>query len=205
MGVALFFFIRGRGQEISGGSIAFIGRALKCRYDTIHVLVEVVIDALPERIQQEFDTFTSGQFCGGYKITVPGYENDGVHLLFECQRRDIESDTHIHPFLAQAEAKVVGIKASPCVGNHGEFVGISDCERLRNRSTLCMSNGSIQDVYPFAYPEQLLRHLLILDMPTALFRHLAKSKSKFALPSHLIKKFSSKDCFICLGELDLLV
>ena len=91
------------------------------------MLVEVVVYLLPERIQEEFDAFPSGDFGGGHEVAVSGDEDDGIDLLLEREGGDVDADAHVHALLPKAELQVIRCKALPRRGDRSETGDLFGC------------------------------------------------------------------------------
>ena len=70
------------------------------------MLEQIGRDILPKRIEYELYAFPARQFRCRNKVRITGNKNDGVYMTFERERRNIQSDPHIDPFLPEGRHEV---------------------------------------------------------------------------------------------------
>ena len=79
------------------------------------MLEKVRRDFLPERIEHELHAFPPCELCRRNEIRITGNENDNFRLTSQCDRCDVEPNSHIDPLLSQGghEVIVVNLHFSP--------------------------------------------------------------------------------------------
>lgn len=75
---------------------------------TVNMFVQVGRDALPHRVKNEVDTFATGLLRGRDEICITSNQHYLIDLLLERQRRNVDADPHVHPFLLEVKRHVVG-------------------------------------------------------------------------------------------------
>jgi len=94
-----------------------------------HMLVQLVADLLPQRIEQELHTFPPRKLCRWHEITVTRHENQRIDLMLKGHAGDIQTNTHIHPFLTKPEVHVTLTDFSPSRNELLQFActGFTEC------------------------------------------------------------------------------
>lgn len=185
---------------MSGGAAG----ALEAGDDAIDMLMEVIVDLLPEGVQQEFHAFAACDFGCRDKVAVAGDKDDGIDLLLESEGGDVDSDAHVHTLLSEGEPDIVGGQIPPGIGEvfqAGEVVGTKGWGGATGGLPGCL----IEEVNPIACSKQFFGDGGILDAPSVLSRHFPKAEGEFPLAAQRAEKLVSEDGFGSLGKLDLLI
>ena len=82
-------------------------RPVETASQTVNMLKKIRRDFLPERIEHELHAFPPCELCRRNKISIAGNENDNFRLTSQCDRCDVETDSHIDPLLSQGRREVV--------------------------------------------------------------------------------------------------
>ena len=95
------------------GELSFEQPPREGRHYAVHMLVQLVADLLPQRIEQELHTLPPRKPCRWHEITVTRHENQCIDLMLKGHAGDIQADSHIHPFLTKPEVHVTLTDFSP--------------------------------------------------------------------------------------------
>lgn len=79
------------------------------------MLVEVILDLLPKRIDDKLHSLTPSKFCGRNEIAIARYQDNGISLLLERHAGYVQPDPHIHAFLSEARLNTVLRKPAPSI------------------------------------------------------------------------------------------
>ncbi len=71
------------------------------------MLVQVGRDTVPKGIEHELHSFSTSELCCRHKIRITRNEYDRIDMLFECERGDIQTYSHIHPLLPKGGREVL--------------------------------------------------------------------------------------------------
>ena len=69
--------------------------------------MQVTRDVLPERIQNELHPLTPRELRSGNEIGVARNENDDLCLALQRDRRNVQTDPHVHSLLTQRRSEVL--------------------------------------------------------------------------------------------------
>ena len=75
-------------------------RPEKTASQPIDMLKKIAWHVLPEWVKNELSAFSTCKFRSRNEIGVASHENDNVRLAFQCDRSDIEPNTHVDTFLS---------------------------------------------------------------------------------------------------------
>lgn len=167
------------------------------------MFMEVVVHGLPEWIEDELNPFSASYLGGGNEIAVTGDENDGVHLLFERERGDVDTDPHIDALLAKGQLEVIGNQSAPGIGDFLESEGLF-CRKGRwNCPFGGLLNRGIEYVNPLPRAEKLLGRVGAPDVPIVLAGDLTEAQGEFSLASERGKQGAPKCGIGRFPKLDL--
>lgn len=68
---------------------------------------EIVRYLQPQRIENEIDTLSAGEFCGRDKIAISSDQDNPIYLLLETDSGDVQTNPHVDTFLTDIQRKVL--------------------------------------------------------------------------------------------------
>ena len=71
------------------------------------MLTHFLCNMVAQHNEKELCTFTPSKLHRWHEITVTSHQDDNLDLLFQRQRRDVQTDTHIDPLLMDVGEEVV--------------------------------------------------------------------------------------------------
>ncbi len=70
------------------------------------MLKKVTFNIRPHWVQNKINSLSTGQFSCWDKITVTRNKDDLIHLMFICQRSNINANFNVNPFLLNRKYKI---------------------------------------------------------------------------------------------------